>query len=155
MGKIDQGNGMSTSDNLAIYDKAAWHEKACEDFGLPSEQARVHIGCFVGWLSQAGMLEPEIREAFADAIQDFAAERIGAARLIEIMGGVLASDMVVAEAVPFVAGYYGSGKYLDDYEWLFSEARTAYHVIDDTRNRQDAMEMIAAEYARWRTTGGG
>jgi len=136
------------------YDKSKWHYEGDFPADLPLEQASVHEGMFLGWLCEHSLLSDEFREDFTQEISEFKKGAFSRASFFDIVGGVLSDDMVSDEIKPFMKFYY-SGKnkrYYDDYDDVFPDYPTLYHVEDTVENFHKISARVSERYKEWKET---
>jgi hypothetical protein len=133
------------------YDKAKWHLEGDFPPDLPEEQASVHEGMFLAWLCENSLLSDEFREDFDHEISEFKKGAVSRASFFDIIGGVLADDMVSDEIKPFMKFYYGKKtRYYDDYAELFSDHPSLYHVKDTSENFHKVSARLSERFKEWK-----
>lgn len=130
-----------------VYDKASYHEEILPP-ELPERQASLHIGVFLGWLIERGLVGDEIKQQFSDEIESFRSGRLSAPDLFAKLGGVLADDMLTDDGNRFAAAYYD--RYLRDYQRTLAPDRSSPYYVDDSRENYERMRaQIDAAFERW------
>ena len=136
--------------NIKIYDKAKYHYEGDFPVTLDRSQAFVHIGMFLGWLVEAGLISASFGEDFKLEIKDCVDRKITGPALLRLVGGVLASDMLNVTGNRFALNYYEEGAYLDDYcELLVGSLPTIYHVEDTWINFDRLKWRIDQRYSEF------
>ena len=136
---------------VRIYDKAKYHYEGDFPEGLPQSQAYVHIGMFLGWLSNEDLMNDEITADFSLEIDQFKRRQITCPVMLRQLGGVLASDMLTEMGNSFAQDYYESGSYFEDYiDVLSSQLESIYQVEDTWENFERISEAIGERYVRWK-----
>jgi len=134
-----------------IYDKAKYHFEGDFPPELPKEQAYVHGGMFLGWLSENALLSNEFCEDFKDERERFRQGELRCGSFFHLIGGVLADDMLAPDVIPFVKFYYGEKKrYYADYCSLFHEYPTIYHVDDNPQNFRRLSDRLNERFEGWK-----
>lgn len=129
-----------------VYDKAKWHYEGDYPEGLPTEQAFVHTGMFIGWIIDHDMIE----EDFLPEAEQFKRRAITGAGAYEIWDGVLADDMLTEEGNQFARDYYGEA-FAEDYtKVLVGKLPSFYHVKDTWKNYQALKARIDERYRAWK-----
>ncbi len=135
-----------------VYDKAEYHYDGDFPKGLPSKQAFVHTGMFVGWLIEHDM----IAEGFLEETQGFKERKVTGPQVYKAWDGTLTSDVLTDEGNAFAGYYYNGaegqdGPYFEDYEAVLVKALPdIYHVKDTWENYDTIKKKIDERYDSWR-----
>ena len=137
------------SDDLIVYDKAKWHYDG-EDYpdDLSEDNAYTHGGFYLAWLVDNDLTSAEFQEDEKTTIADYRRSYIKPSAFFEIVDGVLASDMLSEKGNAFTEYYYAD-LFFDDYELLFEDADSPYHVRDTKKNYKLVSRMIDEAYEEW------
>lgn len=130
------------------YDRAKYHIEGDFPSDLPDTQAFVHIGMFLGWAAEKGLLNLEFKSDFGDEIRLFETRKLSCGRFFQLVGGVLADDMLSDAGNGFAENYYLK-TYFADYVALFSEYPTAYHVADTPENLDRIKQRLDNRFSEW------
>jgi hypothetical protein len=87
---------------FVVYEKARWHLEGDWPEGLPDAQAYVIGGMLLGWLSDRDLLSEEFIDDNRNELAQFRDRKITAARLFQIVDGVLTSEDVTAAVRDFL-----------------------------------------------------
>jgi hypothetical protein len=135
------------------YDDASWHYEGDFPSELPQEAGATHIAMFVAWAALNGLV--------GDYHTVDAAEELALLRkreitptdwFISVCDEKFTDEDLNAEGNAFARSYYGdrtglhtaSGSYLADYEAIFVDAPTLYHV-DDSWGSFDAIAPVISK----------
>jgi hypothetical protein len=136
---------------LIVYDKAKYHYEGTFPSNLPRDQAFVHIGMFLGWLCDEGLLSEQMHTDFAEEIRMFEQRKITGAQVLKLCGGTLASDMLNEAGNAFALEYFAHGRYLEDYtDILAMNLPSLYHVMDTWANYDQLAYRLNQRYREWR-----
>jgi hypothetical protein len=137
------------------FDDYDWHAGSLPD-ELPFEQGFVHIGVYLAWLLERGLLavNDEILSypPIASTLKAVQRREVTGSALNDVLDGKLMSDLMTAEGDAFTRYYYE--RYLGDYSVVMTRLYpTEYHAADswDTYDRMRA--VINAVYDAWIAAG--
>ena len=136
-----------------VYDKAKYHVGGDYPEGLPSEQAFVHTGMYLGWIIDHDLYSPEFAAECGDLIEQFKARRITGAKVYEWWDGSLTADMLNDEGNAFSTFYFdfAQGQFLADYEELLGGGLPSLYHVQDTWGHYDKLKKrIDQRYERWK-----
>jgi hypothetical protein len=109
--------------NPYVYDKAKYHYDGDYPDDLPTEQAFVHTGMFLGWILDNDLYDQEFWEDSAGYIASFKLRELTGAQVYKYAcDGVLTEEELNDEGNVFAHDYFDfeRGKYLSDYEELLA-----------------------------------
>jgi hypothetical protein len=131
-----------------VYDKAKYHSGGNFPKDLKEYQAYVHTGMFVAWLIEHDMISAE----FAAETARFRSGELTGTQVYELWDGALVDDMLTDEGNRFAESYFDfqSGQFLKDYEEVFPNAPTLYHVEDTRANYERIRDRINQRYEAWK-----
>jgi hypothetical protein len=134
---------------MSVYDKAKWHFDGEFPKDLPTTQAYVHIGFFLGWAIDRGFAGSLLLDDFTEEVRQYKIGQITAPRLLEITDGVLDDQMLSEEGNLFASHYYQDG-YLAEYPSLFPKKASTYHVEDTLENILKVKKHLDSRYNTWK-----
>ena len=143
-------NHKSSPLDKNIYDNAKNHFLGNFPESLPSEQAYVHIGMYLGWIIE-NELYSEFFEDEAD-VQIFRFQRrdFSCTILSEVWDGYLGHELFSKTGNMFTYYYYGGGIYRKDYEKVLAgDLPSIYHVQDSWSNFERISERITKRFEDW------
>ncbi|MGC4117394.1 MAG: hypothetical protein QM765_23105 [Myxococcales bacterium] len=144
--------------NIHVFDKAKYHYEGDFPRHLHKSQASVHTGMYWGWIVDRALVSRVFEREAAECLRDFRERRITGAQCYDLLGGVLASDMLKPEGRAFSRWYYEleTGQYIWDYQKLLAgDLPSVYHVADTWKNYAMLSKVISRRYLRWRRKAGG
>lgn len=139
---------------VEIYDKAKYHYEGDYPLGLPRNQAYVHTGFFLGWMTDHDLLSSQFIKDFNAEIQEFRDRKVTGPDLYRRSGGVFDDTMVNEEGNLFTRYYFDfdNGKYIRDYEELLAtDLPTFYHAEDSWVNYKMISNRIDERYLAWKS----
>jgi hypothetical protein len=142
----------SPDDSEIEYDLWRWHTEGTFPKDQPPEQGYVHIGMFLVWLIDMGMLDPEWAKgsAVSSAIESIRERKGSACALRDLTDGRLASDMLGAEGQAFTGAYYAPEYgYVRDWNRVFGRPAAHYAVPDDWDTYDRIGPLIERRYREW------
>lgn len=139
------------------FDRAAFHQGAVAEHGLPPSQAWVHSGFLFGWAAERDLVADWLRDRTPAAFREFADRERTGPELLAVWDGNLLDDMFSDEGLAFVAAYWrggaGLGSYIDDYrEALCQGLPSDYHVADTWPNYERVCAFLDERHQRFRET---
>ncbi|MES1054016.1 hypothetical protein FOA24_35080 [Bacillus thuringiensis] len=136
-----------------IYDKAKYHYEGEFPKELSIEQAFVHTGMFLGWIIENNLFSKEFFEETQDEINKFKLRQMTGTQIYMHWDGVLADDMLNDVGNQFAMDYFDfeNGIFLNDYENIFSDIETLYHVQDTWVNYFKLKEIVDNRYLVWQS----
>jgi len=138
-----------------IYDKAKWHVDGRFPTNLPTSQALVHIGFFLGWAVNNALVSESFVSEFGDEITKFKDGTITGPQLLGIAGETLSSDELNPTGNLFAGAYYATGQYFEDYgDTMCKDLPSAYHVSDSQNNFEATSRILNRRFTIWRQTNG-
>lgn len=140
-------------DEPVVFDKAKWHSDGEFPEDLDEKQAFVHTGLYLGWIIDTGLYSEEFADDLAGEILKFKARKMTGPDVYESNDGVFIDDMVNAEGLEFTLSYFDfeKGKYLADYEKLFTNNLPSMYHVQDTWENYDRLKLkIDERFAAWR-----
>jgi hypothetical protein len=138
------------------YDLWSWHTEGEFPKDQPPEHGYVHIGMFLVWLIDVGLLDPQwsASDRIAPAVRAIAAREGSACALREPTGGRFASDMLTAEGQAFTGAYYAPEYgYLRDWNRVFGRPAARYAVPEDWQTYDRIGPVIERRYHEWQAAG--
>ncbi|PIQ28559.1 hypothetical protein COW36_12700 [bacterium (Candidatus Blackallbacteria) CG17_big_fil_post_rev_8_21_14_2_50_48_46] len=132
------------------YDKIKWHLQADYPKDLPAENAGTHIGMFLAWCFGQGWAGALHLENSPEAVAGVIKGELSGRKFLEAYcEGVFTEEDLNAEGNAFAHVYYESEHYLEDFQALFADYPTLYHVTDDQQNIQVLAKRLAKRYRKW------
>ena len=135
-----------------VYDDVKFHKSALEQEEIPAEQAYVHTGMFITWLSENQLFSEATMEQFKDELASLAERSVSGAQIYKSLGGQLADSMLNEEGNAFCRFYFDFqvGKYLEDYAIaLAPDSETMFGVEDNWENYDKLKEQIGVRFSEW------
>lgn len=137
-----------------VYDKAKYHHDS-PDFpkGLPTQQAFVHTGMFLGWVIDNGLYSEDLKKVTGELLDTFRKREVTGAKLFEYLDGVLTDEDLTNEGNAFAQYYFDfdKGQYLKDYERVLALGLpSSYHVEDSWENYEKIKKIIDQRYNEWK-----
>lgn len=139
------------------YDKANYHLDGEFPKDLPSEQAFVHTGMFVGWVIDNDLYDKEFFKQLnmEKGVEAFKKRKITGVQIYQnSLDGALTNDDLSEEGNEF-AKYYFDAKtwpYMNDYrETLCKGLPTEYHVRDTWENYDKLKVVMDKRYSEWKS----
>lgn len=122
---------------MTVFDNADWH--CGHDFpaDLPTSAAATHIGMYLAWCAQAGLLRSD--DTIAQSLKWLKEVRITPGAFARLVAdGVLSSDLLTEGGLVFTEKYYGAPEddlgdecFEADYAEVFWDSgETIFHVPD-------------------------
>jgi hypothetical protein len=142
--------------SMIEYDLWKWHTEGDFPKDQPPEQGYVHIGMFLVWLIDVGMLDPEWTDSrgIGPAVAAIAAREGSACGLRDLTHGRLASDMLTAEGRAFSGAYYAPEYgYVRDWNHVFGRPAARYAVPGDWATYERIGPMIEQRHHEWVAAG--
>jgi hypothetical protein len=133
-----------------VYDKAKWHSGGDFPEGLPHENGGTHIGMFLAWAINHGMVSPDLMSEAALDLEAVLQRRLtGRTILFNYLDGVLSDEDLSEEGNAFAEHYYEA--YQAEYDALIrTELESAYHASDDWVTYDAVAAMIDEAYSRFK-----
>lgn len=138
---------------VRVFDKAKYHFGGRWPTDLPVEQAYVHAGLFLAWLTYRDLLNPSFAARQSSAIDAVRNRRLTGPQFFRAIDGVLGSSMLSREGEAFTSEYFDlrSGPFIDEYERLLAaELPTIYHVPDTWESYDVLAKHLDSRLAEWR-----
>lgn len=149
-----------------VYDKSKWHYDGVYPKNLPPENASIHIGMFITWCIENGLLSSEQLSENAGDIKKVKSRKLtGANYLINDCDETFSSDLLNDEGNEFAKAYYENetaftkkfNSYGDDFCDIFNEQaesnnfeyESLYHVEDTWKNYDLLKPLIEQRYHEW------
>ncbi len=137
---------------LAI-DKIDWHGGA-DNFPeeLPYEAGGTHIGMFLAWIIDHGLVGQVHIENSSESITLVKQRKMtGVDFLIHECDGKFWEQDLNDEGLAFAKFYYESNRYLEDYETaLGNNDETLYHIRDTWSNFDKVAPYISKAFSSWK-----
>lgn len=144
----DEGPASDSAGHDA-YDKAKWHYEGDFPRWTRKRRAFVHAGLFLAWLVDRGMASELLSTESAARVAAIRDRRGRPDDLYAEWDGVLASDMLDAEANDFACDYYEQS-FLEDYASVFVDAGP-YGVRGSWRDYDRLTPLLDERLAAWRS----
>ncbi len=141
---------------LAEYDDWRWHVEGNFPKDQPPEQGYVHIGVYLAWVTEFGLLDPDwvARAGVEQAVTAVAERRETPGGLREVTEGRLAGDMLTAEGQAFTGAYYAPEYgYARDWRAVFGRRADRYDVPDDWETYDRIAPLLDRRHAAWIAAG--
>lgn len=146
---------------MQIFDKASWHSEGDFPADLPPERGATHIGIFLAWCAERGLLAQDDEDLtdFVDAFN--ARERTPAALAMQFFDGVVHVDRLSDTGAEFAEAYYDPERatldaggnevsFFADYgDEFWDDGETIYHVADSWRSYERLAPRITERYEAW------
>lgn len=137
---------------MANIDRVDWHLN--EDFPneLPEENAGTHIGMYLNWIIDNGLIgEMFVSESF-EAVENVKAKRMsGRDFLFEECDGKFWNDCLNPVGEEFTKAYYLSDKYLNDYSFTFDDSGDSIFSVENSwENYQKIKSVIDKRFEKWK-----
>ncbi|MFJ7736466.1 hypothetical protein ACIQ2D_08980 [Lysinibacillus sp. NPDC097287] len=139
--------------DIVVYDKAKYHYQGEFPNDISYDQAFVHTGMFLGWIIDNNLFSEEFKEETQIEINKFRQRDISGTQIYKIWDGVLVDDMLNDEGNKFAKFYFDfeTGLYLKDYEEIFQNIDTLYHVNDNWENYFKIKEVIDRRFKEYKS----
>lgn len=137
-----------------VYDSVDWHLGGDFPDDLDDAAARTHIGVFLAWIVERGLLAEDVARDNADEVAAVrAGELSGSDFLRDCCDDVLSADVLSEEGDAFARDYY-EALYLDDYVDLSDDdLPTIYHEPDSPEKRAEVRAVLDERFAEWQRDG--
>nr|WP_282565883.1 hypothetical protein [Providencia stuartii] len=136
------------------FDRMDWHYGGDYPENLSHENAGTHIGFYLAWLIQNGLVGEFHQEESVDEIAAVCARKMdGRTFLISMCDKKFIDEDVNEEGLAFTEFYYQAeeGGYFDDYERILAKGLpTVYHVENTWENYDKIATVIAAAFNNWK-----
>lgn len=135
------------------YDDAAWHYGGDYPAELPPEGGATHIGMFMAWAIERGLVGELHKQESAAALTSLRNHSItGAEFLLEECDGKFTNEDLDDTGNAFAVEYY-EAKYVDDYVQVFDDENleTIYHIEDTWENYERLKPVLDRRFSEWRT----
>ena len=151
-----------------VYDKAKWHYEAKDmPKELPEIVGATHIAFFVRWCIENDLMSQEIKEDFAEELQQIANKELDCRDFFfNNMDGVFTSEELNTKGKKFAAAYYHSektkfaknfGYYLIDHEnWVknkfgsqYNSDSSYYYVENSEDNYNEIKDICNKRYSEF------
>jgi hypothetical protein len=135
-------------------DRADWHYGGDYPDDLPDVNGGTHIGMFIAWLILNRHESEDLRDSAQSGIDAVRARTMtGRTFLFEFCDEKFTDDMLSDGIAEFVADYYRED-YVADYEEMFEDADSLYHVEDTWANYERIAPLIDTAFAAHRPAPG-
>jgi hypothetical protein len=148
---------------MASIDRADWHYGGDYPKELPIENGGTHIGMYINWIIDCGLIGELHLEDSKQGIQDVKSRKItGRDFLIDYCDEKFWEDDLNKEGLEFTKYYYQNpsnpedayGEYIDDYQRILgTEFNSLYEVPNTLENYVKIAKQINAIYDRWKNKG--
>ena len=142
--------GMKPRARVRTYDRARWHSEA-DDFpaGLPPSAGAKHIGWFLRWAADAGLVSASHEQDHAEQVARLRAGTLrGSEFVMTVCDGTLCSDDLSPAGRAFAAKHYVA--YLRAYERHFTRVAKPTYLVPDTEVHYRAAARILNRLRRAR-----
>jgi hypothetical protein len=138
------------------YDKAKYHYDGEFPEDLAPENGGTHIGMFLAWAIQRGLVSEELAKEGPGEIEAVRERRkTGRDLLLTYLDECISEEEFSDEGNAFAESYYESNAFLNDYATLFAERYpTCYHVEDTWENFDLVAAVIDKRYEKWKAKHG-
>ena len=141
---------------VTVFDKADWHAGGEFPAELPASAAATHIGMFLAWCAQSGLMRDKVLTSHRAALHS--RTLTPGTFVLTAADGVLSTDLLSGEGVAFASAYYGlpgdeleEASYEDDYVDVFlDDGETIYHVPDTWSSFDRISPVIDLRYSQMR-----
>lgn len=148
-------------DLLQAFDDAQWHADGEFPVDLPTTAAATHIGMFLAWCADAGLLR-ETADVAEHLVRLRSREATPGVFAREAFGGSFTADDLTDEGAAFTTLYYGYPDENDDRELAFdldyveefiNDGATIYHVPDSWSSYDRISAVLTARFTEWDNAG--
>ena len=137
---------------MRTYDDASWHTEN-DDYpeDLDEQAAGTHIGLYLAWAAEAGLLSDMHREDNSESVRDLLERDItGRDFLFDVCDGKLTEEDLNKEGNQFSRAYYDK-HYMDDYMDVLGDEDEGPYGVEDNWDNYDALKEILDErFDEWR-----
>lgn len=146
---------------LQMFDDAGWHAGGEFPTDLPTAAAATHIGMFLAWCADAGLLR-ETDDLAEHLVRLRSRATTPGVFALEGFGGAFAAEALTDEGVEFATVYYGYPDEADDRELAFDldyveefidDGATIYHVPDSWSSYDRISAVLTARFTEWDDAG--
>jgi hypothetical protein len=140
-----------------VYDKAKYHYEGEFPADIPSTQAFVHSGLFLGWIIDSGLASDEFLSDFGEEVSQFRERKLTGPQLYAVCDGVLSDDILNEEGNRFAQAYFDfeTGPYLREYKALLgSKLPSLYYVQDTWDNYEKLKQHLDERFHDWKRKSG-
>ncbi len=136
------------------HEDASWHYEGDFPEDLPPEAGGTHIGMFLAWLVEKGLVSDIFNEDFADEMNDLLDRKITPGEFsLSYTDGQLTDEDLNDEGDRFATYYLANDTaiYYNDYEReLAANLPTIYHVADSWENYDKIAPIISKRFEEWK-----
>ncbi|GAA2845593.1 hypothetical protein FB468_3007 [Leucobacter komagatae] len=138
---------------MAKLDDVKWHTGGDFPADVPASAGATHMGMFLAWAAQAGLLATEHEVGLGDTVTALRARTITPGTAIRTAcDGVLSGELFSQRGGRFAEAYYDAdeGSYLDDYaDEFWDTGETIYHVPDSWVSYDRIAARVSERYEVW------
>jgi hypothetical protein len=122
---------------------------------LPREAAHTHMGLYLGWAMDRGMMSQSFHGEHAGDVAAFEEKRLTGPQLAGRLDGVLRLSLFNDELARFSRLYYAkTGRFYGDFIHIFlspiAQARSMYVVADTQENQEKLSRVLDERLDAWR-----
>ena len=136
---------------MTKYDDASWHFGGDFPSDLKINNARTHIGMFLGWVVDNKLYGNLLEEIHGENLRKFKDRKISPSQLFKVCcDDKLTNEDLNEEGNSFALHYYETDIYLEDYEEILGkDIDTLYHAEDSWENYLKISKRITKRYTEW------
>jgi hypothetical protein len=134
------------------YDVWSWHTEGQFPTDQPPEHGYVHIGMYLVWLIDVGMLDSDwaTRAGVGAVVERIRQRSVDPCALRDKTDGRLSADMLTDEGDAFTAAYYAPEYgYTSDWNRAFGRLASRYAVPDDWASYDRIGPVIEHRFDEW------
>lgn len=140
-------------DEIYVFDKAKYHQDSIEEDLLQEDQAYVHTGMFLAWLTNNDLCSEELNIESIQTIRKIKNREVSPATLYMEWDGCLIGDMLNQIGYNFALDYFDfeNGAYLSDYEKLLESDDASIFGQPNTWEMYDRLSSIIGQrFSAWK-----
>ena len=136
---------------MSSIDRVDWHYGNNFPKELPKENGGTHIGLFISWIIESGLIGEIHTNDSSEGIQKVKRKEItGRDFLFEFCDGKLWNEDLNEVGVLFAEDYYSSDQYFNDYaNLLAAEKETVYHIENNWENYSKLKKILDVRFKKW------
>jgi hypothetical protein len=142
---------------MASYDRMEWHYDGHFPDNLPKENGGTHIGMFLAWVIEKGLLSQLHRQNSTADVQKVLSRQMTGRDFLDFVCNEKFSDTDLSEEGNAFARHYYMGEstesfknYMDDYaETLGENVVSIYEIENSWQNYEKLKAVIDKRYEEW------